>query len=92
MGMTLIEVAKVWFHEIFYPDGKPYRTEEVEFIRAMTGKPKAPADYRRDPAACCIKSPSNTGVWEQKPSQTNGICSTVSWAQLELDGTLISSK
>jgi hypothetical protein len=32
----------IWFHEILYPDGKPYRTEEVEFIRAMTGKPKAP--------------------------------------------------
>jgi hypothetical protein len=28
----------VWFHEIFHTDGKPYKTEEVEFIRRMTGK------------------------------------------------------
>lgn len=28
----------VWFHEVFYTDGRPYRNEEVEFIRAMTGK------------------------------------------------------
>jgi hypothetical protein len=27
----------VWFHEIFYQDGRPYRPEEVEFIRQMTG-------------------------------------------------------
>jgi hypothetical protein len=31
----------VWFHEIFHPDGRPYRVEEVEFIRRMTGKTKA---------------------------------------------------
>jgi Cellulase (glycosyl hydrolase family 5) len=29
---------EVWFHDIFYPDGKPYRQEEVEFIRAITEK------------------------------------------------------
>ena len=28
----------VWFHEVFYTDGRPYRTEEVKFIREMTGK------------------------------------------------------
>ena len=28
----------IWFHEIFYKDGKPYKAEEVEFIRKMTGK------------------------------------------------------
>ena len=27
----------VWFHDIFYPDGRPYREDEVEFIRHMTG-------------------------------------------------------
>lgn len=27
----------MWFHDIFYPDGRPYRPEEVEFIRKMTG-------------------------------------------------------
>jgi hypothetical protein len=28
----------VWFHDIFYPSGKPYRPDEVAFIRKMTGK------------------------------------------------------
>ena len=27
----------VWFHDIFHPDGKPYKPEEVKFIRQMTG-------------------------------------------------------
>jgi hypothetical protein len=36
----------VWFHEIFHPDGRPYRAEEVEFIRRMTGKTKAAAASR----------------------------------------------
>ena len=31
----------VWFHDIFYPDGKPYRPAEVKFIREMTGVAKA---------------------------------------------------
>lgn len=33
----------VWHHEIFHPDGKPYKQEEVDFIRQMTGKAKAKA-------------------------------------------------
>lgn len=28
----------VWFHDIFYANGKPYRPAEVAFIRKMTGK------------------------------------------------------
>ncbi len=27
----------VWFHDIFHKDGTPYRQEEVDFIRQMTG-------------------------------------------------------
>jgi hypothetical protein len=27
----------VWFHEVFHTDGRPYRPEEVAFIREMTG-------------------------------------------------------
>ncbi len=27
----------VWFHDIFYADGRPYRPAEVAFIRKMTG-------------------------------------------------------
>lgn len=26
-----------WFHDLFYPDGRPYRESEVAFIRAMVG-------------------------------------------------------
>ena len=29
---------RVWFHDIFYPDGKPYSKKEVAFIRKETGK------------------------------------------------------
>ncbi|MFN4146138.1 MAG: cellulase family glycosylhydrolase [Runella sp.] len=29
---------KVWFHEVFLPDGNPYKPEEVEAIKAATGK------------------------------------------------------
>jgi hypothetical protein len=28
----------VWFHEIFRADGRPYRQEEVDFIRAIIGR------------------------------------------------------
>jgi cellulase (glycosyl hydrolase family 5) len=28
----------VWFHDIFHPDGTPYRPEEAAFIRKETGK------------------------------------------------------
>lgn len=31
---------KVWFHEIFRPDGSPYDPEEVDLIRSLTGKGK----------------------------------------------------
>ena len=26
----------VWFHDVFYPDGKPYRQREVDIIRSLT--------------------------------------------------------
>lgn len=28
----------VWFHDIFYPDGRPYRVREIEIIRQLTGR------------------------------------------------------
>ena len=31
----------IWFHEVFRTDGTPYKPEEVEFIRRITGKAKA---------------------------------------------------
>jgi hypothetical protein len=30
----------VWFHDIFHPDGSPYSSTEVEYIRAVTGTRK----------------------------------------------------
>jgi hypothetical protein len=33
----------IWFHEIFYSDGRPYKPEEVAFIRQITARPKAKA-------------------------------------------------
>ena len=31
----------IWFHEIFKQDGTPYRQDEVELIRTLTGAPAA---------------------------------------------------
>lgn len=31
-----LEQPTVWFHDIFYPDGKPYRQHEVDQIRELT--------------------------------------------------------
>ncbi len=39
---------KVWFHDIFRPDGAPYSQKEVDFIRSLTGI-KAPS--QKSPAA-----------------------------------------
>ena len=33
----------IWFHEVFRTDGTPYRAEEVELIKRLTGKKTAPA-------------------------------------------------
>ena len=30
----------VWFHDIFHPDGRPYRQAEVHLIKTLTGKQK----------------------------------------------------
>jgi hypothetical protein len=27
----------IWFHDVFYADGKPYRQREVDLIRSLTG-------------------------------------------------------
>jgi hypothetical protein len=37
-----IEQPVVWHHDIFYPDGKPYRQREVDFIRALTAATNSP--------------------------------------------------
>jgi hypothetical protein len=39
----VLEKPTLWFHDVFYPDGKPYRQHEVDQIRQLTseanGKP-----------------------------------------------------
>jgi hypothetical protein len=32
------EEPKIWFHDIFRPDGTPYSAKEVAFIKSLTGK------------------------------------------------------
>ena len=29
----------VWFHEIFRPDGTPFKASEVEFLKSITARP-----------------------------------------------------
>jgi Cellulase (glycosyl hydrolase family 5) len=36
------EQPPVWFHEVFYPDGSPYRESEVQLIRSLTGVSSEP--------------------------------------------------
>jgi Cellulase (glycosyl hydrolase family 5) len=33
----------IWFHEVFYADGKPYREREAQLFRELTGKSSAAA-------------------------------------------------
>jgi len=33
-----VNQPQVWFHEVFYADGRPYREREVELIRELTGR------------------------------------------------------
>ncbi len=40
---------RVWFHDIFYPDGRPYSQNEVDFIRQITN-PSGAATHRGKPA------------------------------------------
>ncbi len=34
----IVHPPPVWFHEVLYPDGTPYREAEVNLIRQLTGK------------------------------------------------------
>ncbi len=34
----VLESPVVWFHDIFYADGRPYRQREVEIFRSLTGR------------------------------------------------------
>ena len=34
----VLEQPPVWFHDVFHPDGTPYRQREAEIFRSLTGK------------------------------------------------------
>src|SRR5918999_4320972 len=38
----------VWFHDIFRTDGTPYRQEEVNYIKKVTGGKKGEGDEKKD--------------------------------------------
>ena len=35
----VLEQPPIWFHDIFHPDGKPYRQREADIIRSLTAQP-----------------------------------------------------
>ncbi len=37
-----LEQPPIWFHDVFHPDGTPYREREVEIIRDLTSGKQAP--------------------------------------------------
>ena len=39
----VLEQPPVWQHDIFYPDGKPYRQAEVDLIRRLTSETNGPS-------------------------------------------------
>jgi len=38
----VLEPPTIWFHDVFHPDGTPYREREVEIIRDLTSGKQAP--------------------------------------------------
>ena len=37
----ILSEPPIWFHDIFYPDGRPYRPAEIKLIRELTGASSA---------------------------------------------------
>jgi hypothetical protein len=35
----ILDEPPVWFHDIFYPDGRAYRPAEIRLLRELTGRP-----------------------------------------------------
>lgn len=35
----VLEQPTIWFHDVFHPDGTPYRQREAEIIRSLTAQP-----------------------------------------------------
>lgn len=36
----VLQQPPIWFHDVFYADGRPYREREVEILRELTGRGK----------------------------------------------------
>ena len=36
----VLQQPAIWFHDVFYADGRPYREREVEILRELTGRGK----------------------------------------------------
>jgi len=36
----ILQQPPVWFHEVFHPDGRPYREREAQLLRDLTGRQK----------------------------------------------------
>jgi len=45
----VLEQPAVWHHDLFYPDGKPYRQREIEIIRALTTDANSPGKTTAQP-------------------------------------------
>ncbi|HEY2685904.1 MAG TPA: hypothetical protein VGI93_20510 [Steroidobacteraceae bacterium] len=39
-----LQQPQVWFHDLFYPDGKPYRSREMDILKTLSAAPKGNAD------------------------------------------------
>jgi hypothetical protein len=39
-----LQEPPIWFHDIFYPDGRPYRQHEVDLIRSLTTEANGPGN------------------------------------------------
>jgi hypothetical protein len=35
-----VDPPPIWFHDVLYPDGKPYRAREAQILKALAASPK----------------------------------------------------
>ena len=39
----ILDQPPIWFHDMFYPDGRPYRAAEIKLIQELTGRGRSSA-------------------------------------------------
>ena len=59
----------IWFHEVFRTDGTPYRPDEIEFIKRMTGKVTAVAIHVQQRQVSQHNQPANTSRAYRHPRE-----------------------